>query len=121
MEIKIRQRGFNSTAPAQELGIVAPQLQRAQGNLNYHTDAIRRSPMLRGYPSRPAWPAGQGHNLRAVLSRAAECVERRATMSSSSIRHRSGLGTGDTPGAFRRAYRRQRVGLLASHYPEDHQ
>lgn len=39
----------NATMPAQELGIVAPRLQQAQGNLNYHTDAIRRSPMLRGY------------------------------------------------------------------------
>lgn len=39
----------NATTPAQELGIVAPRLQQAQGNLNYHTDAIRRSPMLRGY------------------------------------------------------------------------
>lgn len=39
----------NATMPAQELGIVAPRLQQAQANLNYHTDAIRRSPMLRGY------------------------------------------------------------------------
>ena len=39
----------NATMASQELGIVAPRLQQAQANLNYHTDAIRRSPMLRGY------------------------------------------------------------------------
>ena len=39
----------NATTPAQELGIVAPRLQQAQANLDYHTDAIRRSPMLRAY------------------------------------------------------------------------
>lgn len=33
----------------QELGIVAPRLQQSQNNLNYHLEAIRRSPMLRAY------------------------------------------------------------------------
>lgn len=40
---------YNATTPAQELGIVAPRLQQSQNNLNYHLDAIRRSPMLRSY------------------------------------------------------------------------
>lgn len=39
----------NATTPAQELGIVAPRLQQSQNNLNYHLDAIRRSPMLKSY------------------------------------------------------------------------
>jgi len=39
----------NATIPAQELGIVAPRLQQSQNNLNYHLDAIRRSPMLKSY------------------------------------------------------------------------
>lgn len=39
----------NACTPHQELGIVAPRLQQAQNNLNYHLDAIRRSPILRGY------------------------------------------------------------------------
>lgn len=38
-----------STIPMQELGIVAPRLQQSQNNLNYHLEAIRRSPMLRAY------------------------------------------------------------------------
>ncbi|SFW40416.1 hypothetical protein [Nitrosovibrio sp. Nv17] len=38
-----------ATTPMQELGIVTPRLQQAQGNLNYHLDAIRRSPPLRAY------------------------------------------------------------------------
>jgi hypothetical protein len=33
----------------QELGIVAPRLQQSQNNLNYHLEAVRRSPMLRAY------------------------------------------------------------------------
>lgn len=40
---------YNATTPAQELGIVAPRLQQSQNNLNYHLDAIRRSPMLKSY------------------------------------------------------------------------
>ena len=39
----------NATTPAQELGIVAPRLQQSQNNLNYHLEAIRRSPMLKSY------------------------------------------------------------------------
>lgn len=35
--------------PMQELGIVAPRLQQSQNNLNYHLEAIRRSPMLKAY------------------------------------------------------------------------
>lgn len=46
----------NATKPAQELGIVAPRLQQAQTNLDYHTEAIRRSPMLRAYI---AWKSGR--------------------------------------------------------------
>lgn len=37
----------NATTPAQELGIVAPRLQQSQNNLNYHLEAIRRSPILK--------------------------------------------------------------------------
>lgn len=40
---------YNATTPAQELGIVAPRLQQSQNNLNYHLEAIRRSPMLKAY------------------------------------------------------------------------
>lgn len=39
----------NATTPFQEIGIVAPRVQQSQNNLNYHLDAIRRSPMLKGY------------------------------------------------------------------------
>ena len=39
----------NATNPHQELGIVAPRLQQSQNNLNYHLEAIRRSPMLRAF------------------------------------------------------------------------
>lgn len=35
-----------ATTPYQECGIVAPRMQQSQNNLNYHIDAIRRSPML---------------------------------------------------------------------------
>lgn len=38
-----------ATTPFQDEGIVAPRLQQAQKNIEYHTDAIRRSPMLRAY------------------------------------------------------------------------
>jgi len=38
-----------SITPMQELGIVAPRMQQSQNNLNYHLDAIRRSPILRAY------------------------------------------------------------------------
>lgn len=47
---------FNATTPHQEIGIVAPRLQQASSNMNYHTDAIRRSPILRGYL---AWKSGR--------------------------------------------------------------
>ena len=40
---------FNACNPDQELGIVAPREAQAQVNLNYHTDAIRRSAMLSAY------------------------------------------------------------------------
>lgn len=40
---------YLAITPAQELGIVAPRLQQSQNNLNYHLEAIRRSPMLRAY------------------------------------------------------------------------
>ncbi|MCB5187368.1 hypothetical protein LG200_05035 [Methylobacillus caricis] len=40
---------YLATTPAQELGIVAPRLQQSQTNLNYHIEAIRRSPMLDAY------------------------------------------------------------------------
>lgn len=39
----------NATTPHQELGVVAPRVQQSINNLNYHLDAIRRSPMLKGY------------------------------------------------------------------------
>jgi hypothetical protein len=39
----------NATNPYQEVGIVAPRQQQSQTNLTYHVDAIRRSPILRGY------------------------------------------------------------------------
>lgn len=35
--------------PMQEEGIVAPRLQQSQNNLNYHTEAIRRSEILSGF------------------------------------------------------------------------
>lgn len=38
-----------ATTAYQELGIVAPRMQQSQNNLNYHLDAIRRSPMLRAF------------------------------------------------------------------------
>jgi hypothetical protein len=40
---------YLACVPMQELGIVAPRLQQSQNNLNYHLEAIRRSPMLRAY------------------------------------------------------------------------
>lgn len=40
---------FNATHPDQEEGIVAPREAQAQVNLNYHLDAIRRSPLLDAY------------------------------------------------------------------------
>lgn len=40
---------FLSTNSDQELGIVAPREAQAQVNLNFHMDAIRRSPMLSAY------------------------------------------------------------------------
>ena len=39
----------NATEPDQELGIVAPRQAQAQVNISYHTDAIRRSPILSAY------------------------------------------------------------------------
>jgi len=47
---------YLATQPHQELGIVSPRLQQAQTNLTYHTDAIRRSQILRGYV---AWKSGR--------------------------------------------------------------
>lgn len=41
----------NATNQDQELGIVAPREAQALVNLNYHLDAIRRSPILNGYIS----------------------------------------------------------------------
>lgn len=38
-----------ATTPYQECGIVAPRMQQSQNNLNYHIDAIRRSPMLSAF------------------------------------------------------------------------
>lgn len=38
-----------ATKPYQECGIVAPRMQQSQNNLNYFTDAIKRSPILRNY------------------------------------------------------------------------
>jgi hypothetical protein len=38
-----------ATNPMQELGIVAPRLQQSQNNINYHLEAVRRSPMLKAY------------------------------------------------------------------------
>lgn len=40
---------YLATTPFQEEGIVAPRMQQAQTNLKYHTDAIRRSQLLRAY------------------------------------------------------------------------
>ncbi|MCW5624411.1 MAG: hypothetical protein KIT73_06835 [Burkholderiales bacterium] len=45
-----------ATVPYQELGVVAPRLQQSINNLNYHLEAIRRSPILRGYV---AWKSGR--------------------------------------------------------------
>lgn len=45
-----------ATKPFQEEGIVAPRVQQALQNMSYHTDAIRRSPALRGYM---AWKSGR--------------------------------------------------------------
>lgn len=39
----------NATKPYQGVGIVAPRQQQSQTNLTYHTDAIRRSPMLSAF------------------------------------------------------------------------
>lgn len=39
----------NACNPHQELGIFAPRMQQSQSNLNYHLEAIRRSPMLKSY------------------------------------------------------------------------
>ena len=38
-----------ATKPHQECGIVAPRMQQSQNNLNYQTDAIKRSPMLKAF------------------------------------------------------------------------
>lgn len=46
----------NATNPHQTVGIVAPRQQQSQTNLNYHLDAIRRSPMLRQYIN---WKSGR--------------------------------------------------------------
>jgi hypothetical protein len=40
---------YNACTPYQEEGIVAPRLKQAQTNMAYHTDAIRRSALLRSY------------------------------------------------------------------------
>lgn len=40
---------YLATNPDQELGIVAPREKQALVNLNYHLDAIRRSPILNAY------------------------------------------------------------------------
>lgn len=40
---------YNACTPHQEVGIVAPRQQQSQTNLQYHLDAIRRSPILRAY------------------------------------------------------------------------
>ncbi|WP_233869261.1 hypothetical protein [Paraburkholderia adhaesiva] len=40
---------FNALNPHQEVGIVAPRQQQSQTNLQYHLDAIRRSPILKAY------------------------------------------------------------------------
>ena len=45
-----------ATHPYQEEGIVAPRLQQSLTNIGYHTDAIRRSPMLRAYL---CWKSGR--------------------------------------------------------------
>lgn len=45
-----------ATTPFQEEGAVAPRLQQAQTNLGYHTEAIRRSEILRGYIQ---WKSGR--------------------------------------------------------------
>lgn len=45
-----------ATKAYQEEGAVAPRLQQAQTNLGYHTEAIRRSPMLRAYIN---WKSGR--------------------------------------------------------------
>lgn len=45
-----------ATHPYQEEGIVAPRLQQSLTNIGYHTDAIRRSPMLRAYVG---WKSGR--------------------------------------------------------------
>jgi hypothetical protein len=38
-----------ATNSHQECGIVAPRMQQSQNNLNYQTDAIKRSPMLKAF------------------------------------------------------------------------
>lgn len=38
-----------ATNSHQECGIVAPRMQQSQNNLNYHTDAIKRSAMLKAF------------------------------------------------------------------------
>ena len=38
-----------ATQSHQECGIVAPRMQQSQNNLNYHTDAIKRSAMLKSF------------------------------------------------------------------------
>ena len=45
-----------ATKAYQEEGAVAPRLQQSQTNLSYHTEAIRRSPMLRAYLN---WKGGR--------------------------------------------------------------
>ncbi len=45
-----------ATKAFQEEGAVAPRLQQAQTNLGYHTEAIRRSAMLRAYVN---WKSGR--------------------------------------------------------------
>ncbi len=46
---ELYQLKVNATTPDQELGIVAPREAQAIVNLNYHLDAIRRSPILSAY------------------------------------------------------------------------
>lgn len=40
---------YLATTPMQELGIVAPRMQQSQNNINYHLEAVQRSPMLDAY------------------------------------------------------------------------
>ncbi len=45
-----------ATEPFQEEGVVAPRLQQALTNISYHTEAIRRSEILRAYVN---WKSGR--------------------------------------------------------------